>query len=56
MDKFETVTARHGEHGVQAILENWERYVGLRPDHHMTLEERWGRFMSSTEMATVAAA
>lgn len=56
MMQFETFMSRHGEQGVQAILENWERYRGIRRSDPMPLERRWEIFMRETsEPALVAA-
>ncbi len=49
MEKFETVLSKHGENGIQAILENWERYTGTRHSVTISLEQRWDHFMNQTE-------
>ena len=56
MIQFETFVARHGEHGVQALLENWERHRGIRPSDPMPLERRWEIFMRETSEPTCIAA
>lgn len=56
MEKFEAVVAKHGEHGVQAILENWERYMGMRCSAPMSLEDRWTMFIEMTTSPMRAAA
>jgi hypothetical protein len=55
-NQFETFMSRHGEHGVQAILENWERYRGIRRCDPMPLERRWEVFMRETSEPAFAAA
>jgi hypothetical protein len=47
MKELEILIAKHGEHGVQALLENWERFCGIRHDEPMSLEHRWEIFMRS---------
>lgn len=49
MEKFETVVERHGETGVQAILDNWERFANVSYMNPTSLETRWYNFMSATE-------
>jgi hypothetical protein len=39
--EFETFIARHGEVVAQAILENIERFEGIRSSTATSLEERW---------------
>lgn len=54
--QFETLISKLGEHGVQALLENWERYRGIRRAEPMSLEHRWAVFMRETaEPACMAA-
>lgn len=48
MEKFETFVARHGETGAQAILENWERHMGIRYVGSVSLEHRWEIFLRET--------
>jgi hypothetical protein len=42
---FEKYVARHGEFGVQAIIEQAERHQGLRNRIGTPLEERWAAVM-----------
>ncbi len=56
MERFETFLARHGEHGAQALLENWERHQGIKHPHTMPLERRWEIFMRETSERAQAAA
>lgn len=52
MDQLQAIISRQGEHGAQAILENWERSVGIRGNKRkMTLEQRWERFLCATDEA-----
>lgn len=48
MDQFETLMASLGELGIQAILENWERSIGLQYDAPLSLEGRWQLFLCTT--------
>lgn len=48
MDLFEAFFARHGETGIQAILENWERFRGIRYSDPLPLEKRWEIFLQAT--------
>lgn len=40
--------SRHGEHGVQAIIERLERYEGIRVALGTSLEDRWNVLMQSS--------
>ena len=51
MEKFETIVERHGETGVQAILDNWERFADVHYTMPTSLKARWVYFMQSTETA-----
>ncbi len=42
---FETYVARHGEFGVQAIIERIERNEGIRHAEVLPLEQRWNALM-----------
>ena len=55
MIDFERFVARHGEIAAQAILENLERFEGLRPNRDMPLEQRWQRLMPGNADARIAA-
>lgn len=55
-EKFETLLMKHGEHGLQAILENWERHQGIRYTKPVSLEERWEHFLRATDTTVRAAA
>jgi hypothetical protein len=43
---FSTYIARHGEFGVQALIERMERYEGIRTaEIPLSLEDRWNAVM-----------
>lgn len=44
---YEDYIARHGEFGVQAIVERLERYEGVGHNIYSSLEERWNSLMQS---------
>lgn len=48
-DQFEMVVMKHGEQGVQLLLENWERFQGIRHIEPLPLEDRWQRFIAETD-------
>lgn len=56
MPDFETFVARHSESGVQALVEQMERYEGTRPAVGSTLEERWEALMSNSRSIEMNAA
>lgn len=56
MKELETFISKHGEHGAQALLENWERHRGIRRSDPMPLERRWEIFMMETSAPAMAAA
>jgi hypothetical protein len=45
MLNFDTYVARHGEYGVQAIVEGIERREGIRFASTVSLQERWDALM-----------
>lgn len=45
MPDFDKYVARHGEFGVQALIERLERYEGIRARIGISLEERWNALM-----------
>ncbi len=51
MMNYEKFIARHGEYGVQAIVERIERYDGVKANDNLTLEQRWNALMQSTGKA-----
>lgn len=56
MLNFESFVARHGEFGVQAIVERIERYEEVEAATSASLEERWNALMEegSTGLCMVA--
>jgi hypothetical protein len=42
---FENYIVRHGEFGVQAIIEKLERYENIHSENYISLEERWENLM-----------
>ncbi|MDX9690437.1 MAG: hypothetical protein RBT70_08285 [Alphaproteobacteria bacterium] len=48
MERFEEIMTRHGETGVQALLENWERFAGITYKKPLPLETRWAFFIRYT--------
>jgi hypothetical protein len=56
MPHFETFIARHGEIVAQAILENWERTVGISHSDPVPLEDRWQAFTQDDPKQEFAAA
>jgi hypothetical protein len=57
MPNFDDFVVRHGEFGVQALVERIERYEGIRPIYGASLEERWNAVMnehSATDRRMVA--
>lgn len=56
MIEFDAVVTKLGEHGVQSILENWERYEGISYSCPVSLENRWTVFMRKTDGLDRAAA
>lgn len=53
---FETFISRHGEVVAQAVLENIERYEGVRSCVLASLEERWEKVMRRMPAEQMAAA
>jgi len=47
MLRYEDYISRHGEFGVQAIVEHLERYEGVGSSIYASLEERWNSLMQS---------
>jgi hypothetical protein len=48
MPNFDTYVARHGEYGVQAIVEGIERREGIRFESNVSLQDRWDALMKKT--------
>jgi hypothetical protein len=51
MPNYHQYLMRHGEHGVQALIERIERYEGIRANIILSLEERWAHLMQPNSMA-----
>jgi hypothetical protein len=51
MPDFHNFMMRHGEHGIQAIIEQIERYEGVRSRNNQTLEDRWDALMQKPAAA-----
>jgi hypothetical protein len=49
MLEFETFLSRYGEVTAQAIVENLERFEGVRGNAALSLEERW-RFLMQAHL------
>ena len=49
MPDFHTFMMRHGEYGVQGIIEQIERCQGMRSNVTQPLEQRWVAAMLSSE-------
>lgn len=54
MDSFETFVSKHGETGAQALLENWERFMGIMHPVTLSLERRWEIFIGKTSFVAAA--
>ncbi len=54
MMSFNKYMERHGEHGVQALIERLERYEGIKAAVHVALEERWNNLMASAPQQLAA--
>lgn len=54
---FDTYVARHGEPGVQTIIEQIERREGVRTsiDMPLSLEQRWDAIMRAPSFEAIAA-
>lgn len=48
---FNAYLSRHGEHGVQAIVERIERFEGIRANTSALLEDRWNFVMNNDNAA-----
>ncbi len=55
MLEFETFVARHGEVAAQAIIENIERFEGVRSNSTIPLEQRWQVLMHQPSDQRIAA-
>ncbi|MEJ0063926.1 MAG: hypothetical protein WDO70_12250 [Alphaproteobacteria bacterium] len=55
-NSFMTFLTRQGEPATAAIVENWERHVGLRADAATPLERRWAIMMEDSGATGAVAA
>lgn len=55
MLQYEIFVARHGEIAAQAIIENLERFEGVRHAQIQSLEKRWRRLMETADQQNLAA-
>lgn len=46
---FNAYVSRHGEYGVQAIIERIERFEGIRANVCAPLEDRWNLVMNNND-------
>lgn len=56
MSEFNQLIERHGETGVQAFIDMWERNNNVRHQDCIPLEDRWVFFVSQTEVYVALAA
>ncbi len=52
MPDFDEFIMRHGEFGVQAIVERLERVEGVCGEKLLPLEQRWNALMSDKDAST----
>jgi hypothetical protein len=52
---LETFMSRHGEAAIAGMLENWERFMGMRPQPTLSVEDRWQAFMSESDVSMFSA-
>ncbi len=55
MLEFDIFIARHGEVAAQALIENIERFEGVRSNSFVPLEQRWQVLMSQPSNQAMAA-
>ncbi|MEJ0061667.1 MAG: hypothetical protein WDO70_00310 [Alphaproteobacteria bacterium] len=55
-NSFNAYVMRQGEPAITAIIENWERLVGLRAEAETPLEQRWAAMMHGYEPQAMAVA
>lgn len=51
---FDHFVARHGEVAAQAIIENMERFQGVKTHYLLSLEERWQRLIADEALVRAA--
>jgi len=54
MPDYTKFLMRHGEYGIQDLVERIERYEGIRFNDNMTLEDRWNALMRSASLPLAA--
>jgi len=54
MPNYHDFMMRHGEFGVQDLIERMERYEGIHHAPDMTLEDRWNALMHETPVQLAA--
>jgi len=55
MTQFDEFVSRHGEPAVFAILENWERHMGVKSNVTESLSQRWQALMQDAREERQAA-
>ncbi len=55
MLNFDKFVSRHGEVAAQAIIENYERFMGLRHRERLSLENRWKSLLTGDSSRALAA-
>ena len=55
MPDYHEFMMRHGEYGVQDLIERLERYEGIRRTSIMTLEDRWNALIQKSPIQPLAA-
>lgn len=48
MPDYHDFMMRHGEYGVQDLIERMERYEGIKRENPLPLEQRWLSVMLAT--------
>ncbi len=54
MPSYEQFMMRHGEHGVQDLVERLEKYEGISRKEPMALEDRWNALMQEANSSATA--
>jgi hypothetical protein len=56
MPDYHKYLMRHGEHGVQDLVERMERYQGIKREELLPLEQRWLIVMLATNQQSISLA
>jgi hypothetical protein len=56
MPNFQSLFSRHGEIGIQAMIEDFERREGTRAETWLPLEQRWDALLQRSSWADASAA